>query len=211
MTCREFQQVLPGVLEGSRSAEQTAHLRLCSECSDLVADLNSIARQAKLLQAADEPSPRVWNSLEIALRQEGLIRQTERKPELVPSRSRSWRTGWLLVPAAVALLVGVVIYQREHVSKPIAAHQATSVPNAPVVVARAPDSDDDQLLQVVSTRSPSMRATYQASLQDVNAYIRDAEEVAQRNPGDEEAQRSLMDAYEQRSVVYEMALDRSLP
>jgi hypothetical protein len=116
------------------------------------------------------------------------------------------------VPVAAALLVGVVLYQRGQAPKPVANNQPESVSgNGPVVVARAVETNDDQVLQVVSTRSPAMRATYQASLQDVNAYIRDAEEVAQRNPDDEEAQRSVIDAYEQRSVVYEMALDRSLP
>jgi len=45
----------------------------------------------------------------------------------------------------------------------------------------------------------------------VNEYIRDAEESAQADPNDEEAQQSLMDAYEQRAMVYDMALDRSMP
>jgi hypothetical protein len=45
----------------------------------------------------------------------------------------------------------------------------------------------------------------------VNAYIEDAEASAKQNPTDEEAQQSLMNAYEQRSMVYEMALDRSQP
>ena len=42
-------------------------------------------------------------------------------------------------------------------------------------------------------------------------YIRDAEQTVQNDPNDEEAQRSLMAAYEQKAMVYEMALDRSLP
>ena len=36
--------------------------------------------------------------------------------------------------------------------------------------------------------------------QNVNAYIRDAEESAQANPNDEEAQQIVMDAYEQRAT-----------
>ena len=76
MTCQEFQRVLPE-LEGGRSFEADEHLRMCSRCWDLVSDLDSITQQARLLQASDEPSPRVWNSIEITLRQEGLIRQSQ--------------------------------------------------------------------------------------------------------------------------------------
>ena len=49
------------------------------------------------------------------------------------------------------------------------------------------------------------------NLQNVNAYIRDAEESAQADPNDEQAQQVVMDAYEQRATVYQMALDHSLP
>ncbi len=73
MNCVELQQSLAEVEDGS-SVEQRAHLRVCPACSALVRDLNLIAAAASELQAADEPSPRVWNSIEIALRQEGLIR-----------------------------------------------------------------------------------------------------------------------------------------
>jgi hypothetical protein len=56
-----------------------------------------------------------------------------------------------------------------------------------------------------------MQEQYASNLQNVNAYIKDAEESAQADPNDEEAQQIVMDAYEQRANVYEMALDRSLP
>ena len=67
------------------------------------------------------------------------------------------------------------------------------------------------MLAAVASRSPAMQAQYASNLQNVNAYIRDAEESAQADPNDEEAQQIVMDAYEQRAAVYEMALDRSLP
>jgi len=66
-------------------------------------------------------------------------------------------------------------------------------------------------MEVVGSRTPSMRTSYADNLQNVNAYIRDAEQTVQNDPNDEEAQRSLMAAYEQKAMVYEMALDRSLP
>jgi hypothetical protein len=75
----------------------------------------------------------------------------------------------------------------------------------------AGDQSDEQLLQEVSARAPMMRAAYESNLKDVNDYIRDAQESVNANPNDEEAQQALMDAYGQKSMIYEMALDRSLP
>jgi hypothetical protein len=56
-----------------------------------------------------------------------------------------------------------------------------------------------------------VRRQYEANLRDIDAYIQDAEASAKQDPNDEEAQVSLMNAYQQRSMVYEMAMDRSLP
>ena len=76
---------------------------------------------------------------------------------------------------------------------------------------RGEGKEDHGLLEAVNFPTPAVRATYEANLKDVNAYIEDAEASARQNPTDEEAQQSLMNAYEQKSMVYEMALDRSQP
>jgi len=73
MTCVELHQSL-AEQEDVGSWEQRTHLRECPACSTLVRELNLIVAAAGQLQEADEPSPRVWNSIEAALRQEGLIR-----------------------------------------------------------------------------------------------------------------------------------------
>src|SRR5437879_12218937 len=88
MNCAEFQRVLPETIEAGGSAEHQAHLISCPQCSGLVSDLNAISKTARLLRASEEPSPRVWNSIEISLRREGLIRQT--------SRDGYVRTSWRL-------------------------------------------------------------------------------------------------------------------
>src|SRR6202041_2970037 len=112
MTCEEFERVLPELGSG-HSIEQEEHLQTCSACSDLVADLNAISLQARLLQGSEEPSPWVWNSLEFALREEGLIRkpQLEHSEASAPLMSRRLR--WLM-PLAAAFLVafGVLMFQR---------------------------------------------------------------------------------------------------
>jgi hypothetical protein len=205
MTCREFQETLPEQLDSAATTEQQAHRQGCRECADLYSDLVFISQQARLLQDIAEPSPRIWNSIEIALRQEGLIRAVPDGPTMVPSASRRWRLNWL-VPATAGLLLSFGVanyYLASHNSQPVDVAAATKDPSAM-------DADDAQMLDAVSLRAPAMRATYEANLQDVNAFIRDAKTSVDSNPGDEEARQLLMEAYAQKNMVYEMALDRSL-
>lgn len=67
--------------------------------------------------------------------------------------------------------------------------------------------DDQQFLDHVSGRSAAMKATYESQLRSVNSYIRDAEAYLKQNPADEDARRHLMEAYEQKAMLYQMALD----
>lgn len=69
------------------------------------------------------------------------------------------------------------------------------------------DQDDRQFLDEVSRQAPMMRASYENQLRSVNSYIREAAAYAQQNPGDEDARQHLMDAYEQKALLYQMALD----
>ncbi len=219
MNCTEFQEILPEVFEAGRTAEQAAHLKSCPRCSGLLADLDLIAREARQLQELAEPSPRVWNSIEIELRREGVIREAQGGPTLVAPRARPWNLGaWLAPVAALALVAfGIGLYQKGSLS-PQSPPQLTATAPAQISTPQAAknqpannNNEDQQLLAAVASRSPAMRAQYASNLQNVNAYIRDAEESAQADPNDEEAQQIVMDAYEQRAAVYEMALDRSLP
>ena len=213
MNCAEFQKFLPELIDSDRSAEQESHLKSCPACSGLVADLSLISREALQLQEFSEPSPRVWNSIEIVLRREGLIHEPQLGPALVPPVRRSWTLAWLAPVAALALLaVGVMVYQRgAHPQQNVAQQPpASPVPHVSMAASKT-INEDQQLLEAVGSRSPAMQAQYASDLQNVNAYIHDAEQSAQADPNDEEAQQIVMDAYEQRATVYEMALDRSLP
>jgi hypothetical protein len=205
MTCEEFERVLPELGSG-HSIEQEEHLKSCSACSDLVADLNAISQQARLLKGSEEPSPWVWNSIEVALRQEGLIRPPHQESSRTPVPLLGWKLRWL-VPLAAAFLVafGVLMHQRGTVQLDASKQPPPPVGTVPV------DPMDQQLLKTVAARMPSMRDAYAANLQMVNAYIRDAEQSAHSDPNDEVAQQYLRNAYEQKAMVYEMALDRSLP
>jgi hypothetical protein len=170
-------------------------------------ELQAIAGEAHSLQAIDEPSPRVWNSLEIALRQEGLIRQPPRERSLI-SFAQRFRWAWMVPVAATVLAVGFYLAKPAVKTTEVAAIPAQSAP-APIVTQQNPE--DQQVLEAVSKRTPAMRETYESNLRNVNAYIRDAEQSVKSDPNDEQAEQYLMDAYQQKQMVYNMALDRSLP
>lgn len=204
MTCIELQDSLAEVEDGS-TAEQRAHLRSCPACSVLVKDLNLIITAAAGLQDADEPSLRVWNSIEIQLRREGLIRP-QRTGYLAPSLLAGWGGRWL-VPAMAVLLVAAGLFVRDRMKVNDLSQQAKlTVPNP-----TQSDLDDNDLMQEVSDDAPAMRAQYRENLQRVNESIRDAQSLVDESPNDEDARRSLMDAYQQKSMLFELAMDRSLP
>jgi hypothetical protein len=205
MTCIELQESLAEVEDGS-TREQRAHLRTCPACSALVKDLNLIITAAAGLQDADEPSPRVWNSIEIQLRREGLIRPQRTAGSLANSLFAGWGARWL-VPAAAVLLVAAGLLVRDHMKGNDVSQQAALSVAAPI----QPDLNDNDLMQEVSDDGPAVRAQYQENLRRVNESIRDAQSLVDESPNDEDARRSLMDAYQQKSMLFELAMDRSLP
>jgi hypothetical protein len=206
MNCVELQQSLAEVEDGG-SSEQKAHLRTCPACSALLKELNLIVAAASQLQEANEPSLRVWNSIEFALRQEGLIRPPRAGRSRVPSFSTRWGAARWLVPAAAMLLLALGIYLRREALPDQVEHQAPVA----VAVGNPPDLDDADLMQEVADNDPAMKTQYAENLRQVNESIRDAQGLVDESPNDEDARRSLMDAYQQKSMLFKMAMDRSLP
>jgi len=211
MDCVELQKSLAEIEDGS-SAEQQAHLKSCPECSALVAELSLLTSAASELRAAYEPSPRVWNSIEIALRQEGLIRAPRAGRSLIPSFSSRWGWARWMVPAAAALLIAVGIYVRQHaLPVQVADNLAQSAVSPADSDSEIAGLNDDDLLQEVSEQSPALRSQCEDNLRRVNQYIADAKSDVAANPNDEEAHRSLLEAYHQKAMLFELAVDRSLP
>jgi hypothetical protein len=124
----------------------------------------------------------------------------------VPSFAARWGAARWLVPAAAMLLLAVGIYVRESQPPQVAQQAHVTVP-----VANASGLDDADLIQEVADNAPAMMTQYRENLRQVNESIRDAQGVVDESPNDQEARRSLMDAYQQKSMLFEMAMDRSLP
>ncbi|MBZ5656000.1 MAG: hypothetical protein LAO56_12080 [Acidobacteriia bacterium] len=234
MKCADIQRVLPELGEHGQDGEFEAHLKSCPACSELVSDLKLISSEARQLSASDEPAPRVWVRIAAELRTEGLIREPEAAaPAPATTARRGWRAWWL-VPMAAALLAGaayvvshrptpqVVYQQAPAVTTPAAPASQTPavVAQGPAVrvspqqtaknrtdVSEGPSPEDQQFLSEVSQRAPGMRATYESQLRSVNNYIREVQAYLDQNPDDEDARQHLMEAYQQKAMLYQMALD----
>ena len=204
MNCVELQQSL-AELEDSGSVEQLAHLRACPACSALVRDLNQIAAAASRLQAANEPSPRVWNSIEAVLLEEGLIRPQRASRWLIPSFGTRWGAARWLVPMAAMLLLALGISLRRELQPAQLGQQASVAISA----ANPMDLNDDDLRQEIANNTPEIKTLYEENLRQVNDSIRDAQGVVDETPNDEDARRSLMDAYQQKAMLFELAMDHS--
>ena len=207
MNCTEFQNALPDFMDGGAAAEAEGHLKSCAACAGLVADLQEIAGQARLLAASDEPGPHVWARIAESAAMEGVARAAAP----APTRALWWGAGqsrwavpaWAAAVAALLLLAFGVNTMRQTPANP-AGGVAVVQPAALV------DDDDLKLLSVVEKRAPSKRARYKAHLEAVNASIRDAKRSVEQDPGNELARERLIQAYDQKSALYEMAMARSM-
>ena len=209
MNCSEFQKALPHIMESGGNAEETAHLESCAVCSDLVQDLRYIADSAKLLLPMREPGPRVWAGIREALEREGLVQPpagvVRFRAQTAALGPRRWLTGASLLACAALLLFAIGIFWFRNDPAPDTAATAT----VPVGLQAPVDADDAQMLSAVQRGSPNLLTTYRDNLDTVNAYIRDASRTVQQDPHDMGARDHLLRAYNQKALLYEMALARS--
>lgn len=237
MKCSDVDRILPDIIDGTtvggtgtngdQDLEFQSHVRTCPHCEELVSDLKLIASEARQLSNTEEPAPTVWLQIAAELRAEGLIREPELapgRPSLVLAPRRRWSAFWL-APVAVAILAAGSYLLNHKPTAPVAPQVAkqsgepqTETPSdqlpasqTPVEQAEfspPPSADDQELLSEVSTRAPAMRATYENQLQAVNIEIRETQAYVNQNPEDVDARQHLLEVYQQKAMLYQMALDR---
>ena len=210
MNCKEFQEVLPYIIENGGNEEEEDHLRTCPACAELVQDLRYIATQAKLLLPMHDPSPRVWTGIEQSLHQESLLREGRTSlwghVTSIPAPVKSWTpAGWVM--AAVVLTAFSLVLVNYHPQLPPSASSAQNMSAQPIPL----EGDDQQLMGRVSQQAPDVRRAYEGNLREVNAYITDARQAVEQDPEDVVAREQLQDAYQQKQMLYEMATVRTLP
>jgi hypothetical protein len=132
--------------------------------------------------------------------------------EFKPSLWHRWRASWLVpVAAGLAIFAVVKLYHPAGIGNDSsvakqtpAALQATAT-NAK---AKAPLShEDQQWLKTVADRPPAQLAKFESDLDQANAFIQDAQDSLQRDPNDLYMQQMLMNAYEQKQMLYQLAVD----
>ncbi len=210
MTCAEFQKVLPYIIETGGNAEEEKHLHECPVCSDLVQDLKYIAEQAKLLVPMEDPSPKVWDGIRGSLEREGMIKPARARGRLLGSKSSLPWMGALI--AIVLVAFGAMLWQRgrhPQASAPMQASPAAVPLRTASMNNAATEQDDERLLQHVAASRPSSAETYRSNLKQVNAAIADAKKRLDQDPADDDARAALKRAYEQKAMLYELAM-RSL-
>ena len=210
MNCQQFQEVLPYIIESGGKPDQEEHLKTCPACSALVEDLRYIAECAKLLLPMNDPSPKVWTNIESSLQREGLVPQEGRMSRLghitkTSTQTKSWTPlGWAMAITVTILFAFILTnYKPRQLSDSQISAQNTSEPSSISM-----SGDDQQLVSQLAQADPDARGAYESSLREANAYISDAQAAAQRDPDDADAQEQLLDAYQQKAMLYEMAMAR---
>lgn len=124
---------------------------------------------------------------------------------VLPAQTKSWTPlGWVMAGAALmAFSAALITYHPQLPTTPSSAQNM----NAPAPL----PADEQQLVSQVSQRAPDVRSAYEDSLREVNAYISDAEQAVANDPQDSAAHEQLMEAYQQKEMLYQMATVRSLP
>lgn len=212
MNCQQFQEVLPYIIESGGSEEEEAHLRSCPSCSELVRDLRYIAEQAKLLLPMHDPNPRVWTNIEQSLHHEGRLTEGRMSPwghitsYPTATQTKSWTPlGWGMALAAMIIFAAVLINYKPHLLSSQVPAQNSGAQLA------ALESDDQAVISRISQQDQTVRQAYEDGLREANAYIADAEQAVKQDPQDAAAQEQLLDAHQQKEMLYQMATARSLP
>jgi hypothetical protein len=164
-----------------------------------------------MLVPMEDPSPRVWASIEESLQREGLIRPSRGtvrlEPFLIPGARPHNVYGWAGIAALCLVAISMLVFNRLHspgvVGDPTAKNVIIQEPTSP---AADVSEEDKPLISAIAKKDPAVGEAYKKKLHNAEAYIYDARQALQQNPGDDFARQQLMNAYQQRDVVYESAV-----
>jgi hypothetical protein len=115
-------------------------------------------------------------------------------------------------PPAAAVATPVEKTQAQSTVASVTSDKATTARQRTVEATKTDESPNRAPMVTVGTGeldgvAPEMRPAYESQLREVDSYIRDAEAYLKQNPDDEDARQHLMSAFEQKAMLYQMALD----
>lgn len=227
--CLEFQSLLPGYLEGEGHAGIPAHAAKCEFCRCLLEDLEGIRKAGGEL-AEVEPPAAMWTSIRAALVDEGIIREPEapRSRWRIFSGNRSGRAGRFalvgypvpLAAAAAVVLIAVALFKTPGylVHSPLPQATVYTLHAAAFMQGSAAPEDTSSLRQTarqmeqayqasLPSIDPSMRATYEKSLDSLNDEIRECQVSMQQQPENRLTQDYLSNAYAEKIQLLQTALE----
>ncbi len=79
-----------------------------------------------------------------------------------------------------------------------------------VLVLNPSGLNDEDFIQEVAANAPAMQSQYKENLRRVNDSILDAQSAVNESPNDRGGAAALMDAYHQKSMLFEMAMDQPM-
>jgi len=215
--CDRFEREVEACMEGDLRPSVAAHLRDCVFCKVVFEDLMALGRAARELPL-EEPSPAVWANIRAQLSAEGAL------AEKVGVGSWLWQLDFLRRPVPVAafacmLALGCWLTAPRNYPQPeTTASLATSAGEPAVVRSMAFAGAGQGLEQAVreledafkareATLAPDVKATYEKSLNSLDASIRECNDSLQREPGNSLAHEYLFAAYSQKAEVLSSALE----
>ena len=222
--CKEFLEQFDAWVEGERTPDARAHVRLCSSCRCLVEDMDSIRLAVHAWSAEQtDPPARLWVSLRAQLEQEGLIHSGAQQAVPVdgPSqveRPRGWLAGiFTIVPRPA--LAGAYLLALIAVCVALTGRSAKQV-NESRWISGTQDSTGTLSAQLQTAERDSVSAmagsdpVVTASLHDnlaiVDNYIALCEKSVREEPESEIARDYLYDAYEQKANLLAQMTERGV-
>jgi len=208
MNCNEFWNQLEQWMEGERPADAHAHLRGCSNCRELVEDLDSIREASRSAELADvDPPERVWLSLRSQLERENLIRSERSGWAATLS---NWFGGVLsAVPRptlAGAYLVALIAVSIALAGPGYRRFNGAEVPTQPLTAQL--NAAEQSAVSAMMNADPAVTSSLQKNLAIVDNYIALCEKSVQEDPESEIARDYLYDAYQQKADLLAQITER---
>ena len=214
--CERLELELEAYLENESRPFVSAHLRECAFCRVIVEDLKVLRAAARAIPL-EEPSPVVWSNIRAQLVAEGAFAGKESVWNWLGQLSLLHRP--VPVAAFVCLfLLGCLVTVPRNYPERVTASGFIASPTGTPHRSNAFARDSDAVGQVVQeleqtfraregSLAPDLKATYENSLNSLDASIRECSDSLNREPDNSLTHEYLLAAYSQKAEVLSSALE----